>query len=210
MARFDEHGGAASRRTRPAYLLIEVALIVLGVMAGLMGNQLREEAALRKQSDKALGYIAVEMRTNLRQIEGVIEKHQALSDSLSALARQLDQLGRPANLGDLFKLAPQGFGAVLMQRSAWDLANQTGAVANMDYDLSSELAAAYRLQEFYQGKMNKIEDNIYIAQNMNPDNAAGLIYATSVLITDITFQEKKLVDRLGKLLDHLPVEEESP
>jgi len=205
---------ARDRRRSWLFLLLEVLLIVLGVLLGMAANEWRVARGHRQQADQALRQIAGELRFNREQVDGVIEHHQALKDSLALLVGRQDVQGENIGHADLWKALSGGFRYPLIESTAWNLALQTGAVEHMDYGPATGLSRYYNFQSFYSAKLSVISNNVYTAVNMDADSADGLIRALHLLMGDIVINEERLIEQIDVIIPRLdelvPPEEAEP
>ena len=182
------------------FLLVEVFLIVLGVLLGLAANEWRVERERNHRTRAALDYISRELEVNRRQIEALIDYHRAVSDSLDALT---DGGAESVTAADLRRAMPQGFSVPLIQSNAWELARGTGAVENLELRTAMMLARIYDLQEFYNGKLERVADNLYLAGNLDTELRDRLALALRNLANDIALHEQDLLDGYGMTIARL-------
>lgn len=184
-------------------LLIEVILIVLAVLLGLAANEWRVARAEKAQAKNALRYIKNELQSNKEQVDSFIPIHISIRDSLKALGPYLLKRNANITLADLGKAMPGGFDVPLIEKTGWQLANQTDAINHIDYKLAAALSKLYYLQDFYQAKLDKVAENIYIASNVNLTDLGGFTLAFTVLASDIVIQEKRLSKLYAEMIKNL-------
>ncbi len=197
---------ATSRHVSWSYLFLEAGLIVLGVLLGLGLNAWREARVDANRSEVALEHIRTELAANQTRVAPLITQHQAVVDSLASLLQRnmqgsiaLDQM----NLLALQNQLQLNFSVPLLQTTAWDLATTTGTLAHLDYMLAADLSRVYARQTFYQEKLQRLNDNVYVAVNMDPAHMVGLISALYVLTNDLAVQEQRLSKAYTALLTRL-------
>ena len=184
-------------------LLIEVVLIVLAVLLGLAANEWRVARAEKAQARNALRYIKNELQSNKEQVDNFIPIHISIRDSLKALGTHLQKRNANITLTDLGKAMPSGFDVPLIEKTGWQLANQTDAINHIDYKLAADLSKLYYLQDFYQAKLDKVAESIYIASNLNLTDMSGFTFAFTVLASDIVIQEKRLSKLYARMIKNL-------
>lgn len=184
-------------------LLIEVVLILLAVLLGLVANEWRMARAEEAQAKNALRYIKNELQSNKEQVDKLIPYHSSLRDSLRALGSL--HLGRKTNISltDIRKAMPQGFSSPLLEKTGWELANQTGSINHVDFQIAATLSKLYNLQDFCQGKFEKVADNLYIASNINLKDLSGFTMALALLANDIVIQEERLSKLYAEMIKNL-------
>ncbi|MFQ5770628.1 MAG: hypothetical protein ACE5HX_08835 [bacterium] len=194
-----------SSKHRPTIwmLLLEVVLIIIGVLLGLAANQWRVARMDRTLAQDALRYIADEIRDNQTKVDSLIPYHTKVRDSIRELSALNLRKKVEISMTDLLKAMPKGFAVPLLETTGWQLANRTGAINHMDYELAVRLSKLYNLQEFYQRKLDKISDNLYIASNIDPNNFTPLTMALTLLANDIVIQENRLSKFYASILKRI-------
>ncbi|MDX1548443.1 MAG: hypothetical protein R3247_15700, partial [Rhodothermales bacterium] len=74
--------GSIKLKHRVVLVLFEAALIVLGVLLGLLANQWRTGRANEETARAALRAIRAELQVNHEQVERLLPYHQQIRDSL--------------------------------------------------------------------------------------------------------------------------------
>lgn len=186
-------------------LLFEAGLIVLSVLLGLLANQWRIASANEEQAEQSLRAIHAELQGNYEQVERLLPYHRRVDDSLDVLIERIAAAQSAVITPVEFRRAalPEGFSTPLLQTNAWEMANRTGAINHIDFELASDLSSLYNLQAFYQRKLDKVGENWYVAGNVNPTNFAATTMATGILVNDIVHQEEDLVERYPEMIERL-------
>jgi hypothetical protein len=196
---------SSGRRTSLGLFFLEVFLIVLGVVLGLAANEWRVASRQRRDAEDLLEQIASEIRRNQTQIQEIVAYHEAVAETLRALLLKADrEPGFSISYVEMHEAMPRGFVVPLMATDAWQLARTTGAVRHMDRQIALTLARLYAAQAFYQKKLDRIGDNLYIARNMDPEAVRGLVLALGALANDIVIQERRLLEAYEEILPKLP------
>lgn len=191
----------AWRRLGP--LLGEAALIVFSVLLGLMANEWRVAQVDEREADAALQAIRAELQRNHEEVQGLLPYHRRMSDSLAVLVERIYEGLGAVSHEVLFQAMPRGFSVPLIERNAWDVANRTGTINHIDFDLASALSQLYGLQAFYQGKLDLIGQNWYVAGNITPENLAATAIALGSLANDIVIQEERLSEQYPTMIERL-------
>ncbi len=190
-------------KNRLGWLFAEAALIVLGVLLGMMANEWRVAWNNEHEAERALLAIRNELQTNFEQIEAILPYHRQIDDSLEILAQRIYTQNAKISPLEILRAIPKGFTTPLIEKNAWELLNRTGAISNIDFDLASALSKLYSQQAFYQSKLDIIGQNLYVAGNLNPENLASTAIALGLLANDIVIQEKRLVERYPQMMERL-------
>ena len=174
-------------------ILLEVLLIIMGVLAGMWVNDWREEQNHKKEAKKSLQLIHTEIEHNLEAVKASLEKRKINLQGFQNLTGMFMQNPNyEFSIMEVQQAAPEGFSSPLIERSAWDLAHQTGNIQYMSLELASELSRVYSLQEFYQKKLDVLGLNGYVASNIDLGKLESTVLALTVLIKDIEIQEVRL------------------
>jgi len=175
--------------SRYRFLFLEVSLTVFGVLLGLAANEWRKAEAAEDRTQVALQTIRKELEDNLEEVENEIPYHENMRDSLLAARQDLSPETK-GEFGRLSQAMPKGFTVAEVRSNAWELANRTGALQNVDYPLAAQLAEVYGVQQNYRSTAEKMQDNLYVAQNLSDANY--LIFALGNLVNDVLNREKRL------------------
>ena len=188
------------------YLFFEVFLIVLGVLLGLVANEMRIEQKEKAATRRILEQIGREITYNRKLISRIAPHHREVRDSLMLLLDKPAARLQELPLTEIWRAMSGGFGIASLQQHAWDLARHLGTLEHMDFTLALKLSRLYSLQEFYLGKYDRLEDNFYLAVNIRPQSRQGLLTALSLLVNDLVIHEKDLLEAYGMMLELLAEE----
>ncbi len=132
-------------------LLLEAFFVVLGVVLALAANEWREQHNQQQHAVVALESIRSELAENKQAIEAALTYHYHLMDTLGSLVQQAASAEvSPFSYPD-GRLFSQGYTApATLLSTAWDAANATDAVTNMDYDEVLLLSRIYEEQRRYE------------------------------------------------------------
>ena len=143
-----------SRRSWWAKPLLEMVMIGLGVFLGMAADQWRTDQQHREQARQALLRFKVEIENNRVAVANVKDYHVA---TRAAIIKYLNPDTRAASALDLQGIQPANF-----ERTAWDLALATQALAEIDPAVAFELTRIYGAQQTYAGLTNGIIQAMYV------------------------------------------------
>ncbi|MBO6796183.1 hypothetical protein [Maricaulis sp.] len=129
---------------------IEALLIVFAVVLGFLVNEWRADRAAETRANLALTRIVGEMRDNLEALETAAEYHAQIVENLTAIEAEVQsgELPSSANLFETVMPAmPMGISPPILSDVAWEYAGQTGALDQLDFEIMSEVARLYSVQE---------------------------------------------------------------
>lgn len=137
-----------------AGLVVELAIVIGGVLLALAANEWRESAANDQLRQEALKNLRMEIRRNSEEISTGIAEHRKMADTL---ANELAEVKAALKAGKEYHSRLNfSFELSVLENTAWRTAEVTQAVRFFDYQLVSNLAAIYGLQEIYANHGNNI------------------------------------------------------
>jgi len=108
-------------------LVLEVALIGVGVFLGLMGEQWRETRRHHELAEEALRRFRTEITANRKAVASVKDYHADRLKELSAYFK-----AKPADRSKVDIRITKGLNPAFVERSAWDLAIATQSLGYVD------------------------------------------------------------------------------
>lgn len=172
-------------------VVVEVLLISLGVFLALTGEQWRQRAEDRSRAQAALRRFQVEIQVNRSAVLAVKDYHQELLTQIRRYLADDPQSRTQANV------RIQGLRPVFFERTAWDLAIATQALAHIEPDIAFALSRVYGLQATYAEMTRGIMQAVY--QRPIDQNFDGL----SAYYGDLVIWEPQLVQMYDELLRQL-------
>ena len=172
------------RRWSAGWPILEVFLIALGVFLGLAGEQWRGNAERRERAAETLRRIRAEMAANRDEVKRVVDYHadarQRLKEFFAAPAAKRAGLD--------FRL--EGIMPARFEQTAWDLAQSTQALVDIDPDLSFALARVYGTQKTLQ-RIERGNHQRHVPRPPNEDSIAFL-RSLSLYYSDVVILEPAL------------------
>jgi hypothetical protein len=176
-------------------IILEVALIAMGVFLGLAGEQWRENAGQRDTAMASLRRLRSEVATNRDAVQRVKDYHATTRTELRTY------LQRDAKHHQADSVRLNGIQIVPFEHTAWDLALTTQSLAHIDPDLAFGLSRIYNTQQ----TVSELSRGITQAMYLRPpaENLDGFLAALSVYYDDIVFFEPALLKMYGDILPRL-------
>jgi len=132
----------------------EAFFVVFGVVLALAANEWRQNAAATRHADEALATIEAELTTNRDLVIASREYHQGQVDLLTERMKASEPV-YPREF-------PKGFiFPARVSDTAWEVAKETGALANMDYETVLALSNVYAAQDRYMNQAEMVGALIY-------------------------------------------------
>jgi hypothetical protein len=154
---------------------LEVVLVSAGVFLALMGEQWRERARERELAHASLGRFRAEIHANRKAVQAVREYHVTVYKALETyFATEPDKRkGVPVRI--------TGVQPVFFEKTAWDLALHTEALAHVDSDVAFALSRIYGLQETYGDMTGRLMQALYL-QSMSDSFLAFRHYYADIVL----------------------------
>lgn len=176
-------------------LLLEVALIAAGVFLGLAGEQWRENVSRRDEARVALERFREEVAVNRTEVVRVMDYHTKTRASLKTyLAADPEQR-------KTLSLKLEGVQIAHFERTAWDLALSTGALADVDHEIAFNLSRIYNAQNTHASLSQGLTQAMYIRPPA--ENLDGFLAAMAVYFDDVVLLEPQLLDMYNGVLPML-------
>jgi hypothetical protein len=132
----------------------EAFFVVFGVILALGANEWRQSAAAQRHADRAAANIEAELRANRALVLASMEYHNGLVAMLGERGKTGEPIyPREFSRGFIFPALVEGTG--------WEVAKETGAVADMDYDRVLEYSSLYGSQQRYRTQAELVGGMIY-------------------------------------------------
>jgi hypothetical protein len=175
-------------------LLLEVALISVGVFLGLMGEQWRENRHHRELADDALRRFRTEIVANQKAVGSVKDYHAATLKDVQTYLRAKGDERESARRSVHIK----GVQPAFVDRTAWDLALATQSLAYIDSDLAFELSRIY----YQQGVLTGLTGTYTQAMYMRPlrENLDAFLESLEAYWIDASQIEAGLFEEYGVVL----------
>lgn len=132
----------------------EAFFVVFGVVLALGANEWRQNAAADRQAAEAMENIRAELAANRELVQASLDYHNG----------QVALLGERMHSGEPVKANEFNKGFVFpapIANTAWEVAKETGALANMDYGEVLALSDVYVSQDRYRDQARTIGGLIY-------------------------------------------------
>ena len=183
------HGGTYGK------ILLEVALITVGVFLALMVDQWRQGAEHRQLAEDTLGRFRTEFRMNRAAVAAVRAEHESAFQRIQAYFA-----AEPAARATM-TYPHSATNPAFMEYTAWDLAIATQALAYVDPDLAQSVAHLYAVQRQLDGATRDITLVMYTRAG-DPD-PAPLTVSLATYFDDCNLIEPRLLKLYDEILQAL-------
>jgi hypothetical protein len=178
-------------------LVLEVALISIGVFLGLLGEQWRENAHQRDLAKDSLRRFRAEIVENRKAVTDVVGYHTAVQKEIQAVVDK--GLEHPSGEGIHF----HGIQPARFDRSAWELAIATQSLAYVDSDLALSLANIYNLQGTVTELTRSLAQAMYATPPIDEKGQIAFFGAALVYYGDMTIYEPQLLEMYDEIVPRI-------
>jgi len=180
-----------------ARVALEVVLISTGVFLGLAGEQWRENVRHHELAKLSLERFRLEMGANRKAVADVKDYHVAIKKALDAYFAA-DPKKRQA-MNENTKLS--GIRPALFERTAWDGALATQAVAYIDPQLIYSLSRIYNVQQEYA----ELTQGILHAMYLRPpgENLDAFLRSLQLYYSDAVGMEPALLSMYDEIIPEI-------
>ena len=178
-------------------LLLEVALIAVGVFLGLMGEQWRERAEHRELAQASLRRFRDEFRLNRKAVADVREHHVGgLRDIEAYLVA--DQAAR-RRLAFPFR----GTHPAFLEYTAWDVALATQSLAYVEPTLARGIAHVYAIQRQLDNATRTATEVMYMKAGGGEQGLASFLSSMATYFGDCNLIEPRRIAEYDEILPKL-------
>lgn len=172
-------------------LILELAMIVVGVFLGLMAEQWREGRHEQALAMASLENFRTELRVNQAQVRRVREYHSALAASVGKFVN----FGKSHTFNDFLKQTSfRGTSAVDFEHTAWDLALSTHSLSYLKPDIAYAISHVYTRQQGFQTLENSFMESAFAPSTFaDTKHASGLAISLMAYLGDVNIQEPNLL-----------------
>jgi hypothetical protein len=178
-------------------IVLEVALISVGVFLGLLGEQWRETVHQHALAKEALRRFRAEIVENRKAIADVADYHVGLQKRLAAA---LDKESAKPSGDDVHM---HGIRPANFDHAAWDLAIATQSLAYIDPDLALGLSSVYNFQARVSDLSRGVLQAMYVTPPMDDQSLQHFYGAVLLYYNDMTVMEPALLKMYDEILPQL-------
>src|ERR1700759_1652421 len=151
-------------------VLVEVALIAIGVFLALLANNWHEDREHRAWARAALRNFLAQMQTNQQATLKYREYHVTLSGELDKFLQSKQPATEDRMKNEVHFM---GVRPVIFEHTAWDLALATQALAYVEPRLAFDVSKVYTQQNAFQTLENSFLASAFSPLSMSSGNPQG-------------------------------------
>ncbi len=169
----------------------EIFVVSIGILLGFLMNDWREERNNQKEAKKVLDAIMVELEFNVEGIKSRLPYYNLLMDSLYANANR--------GISKINEISVwQGTRPPLFKESAYQMALSSGALNELDIELSAAISEVYSFQASFQEVVSFTITNIALVPD---ENNFVFFYRTMGLFEEHSELYEKSFEDLAHFID---------
>ena len=176
-------------------ILLETALITLGVFLGLLGNEWREGVAQSRLADDALRRIRSEFALNRDAVAAVNGKHVESLEKIQAY------FAADVPVRSTMSYPYMSTNPAFLEYTGWDLAIATQALSYIDPNLAQEVAHVYAVQRHLDSATRDITLVMY--SRAGDADPAPLTRSFATYFGDCALIEPRLLRLYDEILPRL-------
>ncbi|MGL6160097.1 hypothetical protein [Microbulbifer sp.] len=178
-------------------LLVDTLVVLIGVLAALVLNNIREDVVAERAAREATARLVREVEQNAEDLRSVREK---IERRLSALREMREQLPADKSLKDLIEHF-RGYLAVELNASSWEYLSRSALANSVDPELLQEAFDLYSFNTQFDGLNGQIQDIVYSELFVSPDKTAAAIdISETIMGQQLRWMEEALL-KYEKFLD---------
>jgi hypothetical protein len=187
-------------------LLFESTLIMLSVLMGFTVNEYRERQKTVTRAAEVVTGFRREIQKNLRDLEDGYQRHQYFQTRLAAF--DPDTAPATTAITAIIPMFPKGgLHLPVLSDAAWQTATATDAFRLLDYKTVALLSETYLIQrDLVMGTSKLIQDRLFERATFDRSNTKATLLMISVLMEQLTVQEKLLIESSRAALAKLPAQ----
>ncbi|WP_323847360.1 hypothetical protein [Microbulbifer magnicolonia] len=149
-------------------LLVDILVVLIGVLAALVLNNVREDAVADRAARVAKARLMQEVEQNAEELR---DAREVVERRLSLLGELRGQLPAGKSMKDLVEQF-RGFWVVELNASSWEYLSRSALADSVDPDLLQETFALYKFNRQFDQLNGQIADFVYSETFVLPDRAA--------------------------------------
>jgi hypothetical protein len=178
-------------------VLLEVALIAVGVFLGLMGEQWRQRAEHRELAQASLRRFRDEFRLNRKAVADVRDHHVAGLRDIQAY------LGSDQSARERIALPFRGTHPAFLEYTAWDVALATQSLAYVDPTLAQRISRVYAMQRQLDNATRTATDVMYMKAGGGKEGLSSFLGSIATYFGDCNLIEPRLIAEYDRILPQL-------
>ncbi|MEW7292813.1 hypothetical protein [Aquimarina sp. 2304DJ70-9] len=183
--------------------ILEFLIVAFGVFLGIYTSDLQNEKKIKREKEKSINYILIELENNKSNLEESIEYHQLIKSNMDSLASTLTEKDMFANYMRNKKFQHnqiKGWNGVRLadiENTAFESVKISGIIQEYDIELIQIISKIYKRQEAYSEFGKSLLDRIL---SLNSSTKVFDVFGSvKLMTTDLLSIEKQLLTALEKV-----------
>lgn len=178
-------------------LLVDTLVVLIGVLAALVLNNVREDIAAERAARGATSRLIQEVTDNA---EALRDTREVTQRRLSALQELREQLPADKSLKDLVDRF-HGYWVVELNASSWEYLSRSALADSVDPNLLQEAFALYKANRRFDQLNGQIQDFVYSEAFVSPDRTVTAVHISEAIMWQQLRWSEELLPEYEKFLE---------
>ncbi|MCW8127478.1 hypothetical protein [Microbulbifer halophilus] len=179
-------------------LLVDTLVVLIGVLAALVLNNVREDIMAKQAARGATARLVQEVADNAEALRDTREVTQRRLLALRELREELPADKSLRELVDRF----HGYWVVELNASSWEYLSRSALADSVDPDLLQQAFALYKVNRRFDQLNGQIQNFVYSETFVSPDAAATALNISEAIMTQQLRWSRELLPQYEEFLDH--------
>lgn len=186
-------------------ILTDSALIIFSVLFALFINECKSNVSEKKETQKLLANIEVEISNNQAILKGLRTYHKEVLENIHDVYKKdsLEATFFPGNFFLFNKVASNGVIQQSLTNIAWEIGKQNNISSRIDFDKSLLLFEAYEQQRVVNETIDLIVNNLSSREILRKDLLEESVFLIGGQFNELTGQEGVLLQDYENALNAL-------
>lgn len=182
-------------------LLVDTLVVLIGVLAALVLNNIREDVVAERAARVATARLIQEVELNaeeLRNTREVVERR------ISLLREVREQLPADKSLKDLMEQF-RGYWVVDLNTASWEYLSRSALANSVDPELLQEAYVLYKINSHFDRLNGQIQDIVYSELFVSPDKTEAAVDISEAIMWQQLLWAEQMLPEYEKFLDRYSV-----
>ncbi|WP_308363786.1 MULTISPECIES: hypothetical protein [unclassified Microbulbifer] len=183
-------------------LLVDTLVVLIGVLAALVLNNVREDVVAERAARVATVRLIQEVEQNAEELRNI---HEEVERRLSLLRELREQLPADKSLRDLVGQF-HGYSMPELNASSWEYLSRSALADAVDSELLQEAFALYSINKHFDRLNEQIQDIVYSELFVSPDKTAAAIDISETIMWQQLLWMEELLPKYEQFLSRYSAE----
>lgn len=185
-------------------LLVDTLVVLIGVLAALVLNNIREDIAAERAARGATSRLVQEVAQNAQELRNTRE---VVGRRISKLRKLREELPADRSLKDLMGQF-HGYWVVELSASSWEYLSRSALANSVDPNLLQDAFALYKANRRFDQLNGQIQGFVYSEAFVSPGKAATAVDISEAIMWQQLRWSKELLPQYEQFLERYSRQEE--